>query len=411
MPDLFRHQQNVLDATAEKTKVAYYLDMGLGKTFVGAEKLIQLGARQNLVICQKSKLDDWAEHFRQNYDLPVIVYRKPQQLPDSFIIVINYDLVWRRPELLALSEHTILLDESSQIQNRTSERSKFMLQSQPANVILLSGTPIGGKYESLWTQCRLLGWPISEELFVKHFCNYHFDTTSGFPRKVITGYKNVDRLKTKLAQYGAVFMKTEEVLDLPEQIEQIIPIPATTQYHKFARDRVLSDPELVGDNSLTHLLGMRRLCGAWNAEKLSAVADILDSCDDRVVIFYNFNEELAALRAVCQDRPLSFINGTVKDLTAYEQQPNAVTLVQYQAGAMGLNLQWASRMVFFTLPLSSELYEQAKKRIHRIGQSRTCHYLILLAKDSIEEKIKATLDQRKDYTDELFRRDHDRNTV
>ena len=35
---LFPHQQKALDLTAGKNRVAYYLDMGLGKTFVGGEK-------------------------------------------------------------------------------------------------------------------------------------------------------------------------------------------------------------------------------------------------------------------------------------------------------------------------------------------------------------------------------------
>ena len=56
---LYPHQQQALDETAGLNKVAYYLDMGLGKTFVGSEKMKQLGAKVNLVICQKSKIDDW----------------------------------------------------------------------------------------------------------------------------------------------------------------------------------------------------------------------------------------------------------------------------------------------------------------------------------------------------------------
>lgn len=42
--------------------------MGLGKTFVGSEKLKELNANYNLVICQKSKLQDWHEHFKTFYN-------------------------------------------------------------------------------------------------------------------------------------------------------------------------------------------------------------------------------------------------------------------------------------------------------------------------------------------------------
>ena len=64
---LFEHQKQALDLTKNLNKVAYYLDMGLGKTFVGAEKMVQLGNKVNLVVCQKSKVQDWVDHFIKHY--------------------------------------------------------------------------------------------------------------------------------------------------------------------------------------------------------------------------------------------------------------------------------------------------------------------------------------------------------
>ena len=42
--------------------------MGLGKTFVGSEKMKDLHTGVNLVICQKSKVKDWVKHFKQHYN-------------------------------------------------------------------------------------------------------------------------------------------------------------------------------------------------------------------------------------------------------------------------------------------------------------------------------------------------------
>ena len=74
---------------------------------------------------------------------------------------------------------------------------------------------------------------------------------------------------------------------------------------------------------------------------------------------------------------------------------------------MGLNLQSASKIVYFTPPLSSELYEQSKKRTHRIGQNKTCFYWKLICKGSIEERIYRVLAMRKDYTEALFVKESD----
>ena len=67
MIKLYPHQQEVLKQTNGLNKVAYYLDMGLGKTFVGSEKMMQLGKRLNLIVCQKSKVNDWLEHIATHY--------------------------------------------------------------------------------------------------------------------------------------------------------------------------------------------------------------------------------------------------------------------------------------------------------------------------------------------------------
>lgn len=44
------HQEEVLNLTDDKNRCAYYLDMGLGKTFVGAEKMYLLNNTVNLIV-------------------------------------------------------------------------------------------------------------------------------------------------------------------------------------------------------------------------------------------------------------------------------------------------------------------------------------------------------------------------
>lgn len=401
--------------------------MGLGKTFVGSEKMKLLGAKVNLVVCQKSKVDDWVQHFHEHYqkDAPpftIDVWNMTSKVglkgflsavemlkTGQFTVygVINYDLIFRRPELAELKDFTLMLDESSLIQNEMSKRSKFILKKlKPTNVILLSGTPTGGKYEKLWSQCRLLGWDISKDAFWKTYVNFHFDDRNGFPIKVIDGYKNVERLKHKLREHGAVFMKSEEVFDLPETCNNTLFVSTTKEYRKFRKDAIVEfdNQEFVGDTTLTKMLYERMLCGFANKNKLNAFHDLLESTDDRLIVFYNFQNELLKLQEICADseRPVSIVNGSVKDLSAYETSENSVTLIQYQAGSMGLNLQKSNKITYFTPPLSSELFEQSKKRTHRIGQERTCFYYYLICKNSIEEKIYRTLKMRRDYTEALF---------
>ena len=385
--------------------------------------MIQLGAKVNLIICQKSKIDDWIDHFKEYYqDKCVDIWDLTKKsYYESFFItinelhlnhiinvgIINYDLVFRRPELKQLKDFTLMLDESSIIQNENSKRSRFILRLKPKNIILLSGTPTGGKYEKLWSQMKLLGWNISKEMFYNHYVDYHYDDSNGFPLMIIDGYKNEERLKKKMRNYGCQFLKTEDIIDLPKQIHQDIKVKVIAEYKKFKKNSVVEFKgiELIGNNSLTKMLCERQLCGQYNENKLRVFKDLVESTDDRLIVFYNFYDELEKLCKIVWDcnKPVSVVNGKQKDLLPYENVKNSITFIQYQAGAMGLNLQKANKIIYFTPPLSSELFEQSKKRIHRIGQDKTCFYYYLICKNSIEEKIYKTLAMRRDYTESLFR--------
>lgn len=444
---LYQFQKAVLQGTKNYNRCAYYLDMGLGKTFVGAEKMHQLGAKVNLVVCQKSKVDDWVFHFKTYYankgknmvvfDLTVKKELERFKEVSGFgtfrvVGVINYDLLYRRSYFAHMEGFTLMLDESSVIQNESAKRTKFILKMNPVNVILLSGTPVNGKYEKLWSQCHLLGWGISKKLFYSQYVEQDWieDRRSGFRIPVVTGYKNTDRLKQKLREHGAVFMKTEEAFDLPEQVETTLNVPTTKEYKKFMRDRVITIDtknlcefkdnsdyygtditprvQLIGDTTLTKMLYARQLCGQYNKAKIDRFRELIESTGDRLIVFYNYNAELDRLRNIVQEYTdhISVIRGDEKDLTAYEKYEDSITFVQYQAGAMGLNLQKANKIVYFTLPDKSELFEQSKKRIHRIGQEKGCFYYYLVCPGTVEERIQKTLAKRKDYTDALFEEEY-----
>ena len=445
MINLFQHQQQALDETEGKNRVAYYLDMGLGKTFVGSEKALKLNSRVNLLVCQCSKVQDWIEHMTENYAMNhcwmIYDMTKKNEFdwfmkaamevdnPDRICGVINYELTFRRNVLKTLTGFTLMLDESSLIQNENAKRSKFILGLKPDNVILLSGTPTGGKYENLWSQCQLLGWKISKELFWKQYIQTEWVETDGFWRQQITGYKNVDRLKMKLAEHGAVFMTTEQAgISLPKRNWIKVKTRPSPLYWKFWNDRYIAidsanlgefeldadfygsnahcERELIGDTSLTRRLYARQLCGLYNPARYEAFRDLVNSTEDRLIVFYNFTEEMERLKGIAKglNRPVSVLSGEEKNLDAYRYQHNSITFIQYQAGAMGGNFQLANKIIYFSLPQGSELWEQSQKRIHRLGQERPCFYYLMICPGTVEEDILGALKQRRDYTDELFRK-------
>ena len=127
-------------------------------------------------------------------------------------------------------------------------------------------------------------------------------------------------------------------------------------YWKFWRERVVSvdtgnlgefeldsdfwgsnehaERELIGDTSLTNRLYLRQLCGLYNKARYEAFRDLVDSTEDRLIVFYNFTAEYEAMKAIAErfERPVSVVRGGEDNRTAYERHDNSITFIQYQAG-------------------------------------------------------------------------------
>ena len=116
-------------------------------------------------------------------------------------------------------------------------------------------------------------------------------------------------------------------------------------------------------------------------------SEVLSNYDDKKTVLSSYLIKQMIAKAAA--------NGTEFD--------NSITFIQYQSGSMGLNLQKANKIIYFTPTLSSEMFEQSKKRIHRLGQKESCFYYKLVC--GIEYKIYNTLSMRKDFTDKLFEED------
>ena len=416
MIKLHPHQERAIKQANNRERVAYYLDMGLGKTFVASEQAKLYENDVILVICQNSKVSDWSEHFEKFYSNKVFSITSTKVLKSYVdyhgkkVGVINYEKTYRDnyKRLLELTDFTLIIDESSVLGNSKTNISKFVQKLKFKNLVLLSGTPTSGKYEKLWTQLNLLGWDIKETRFYNQFLNRKLLKRFGrtfYQMDKKEPYKNVNRLKRKMREYGCVFMKTEEVFDLPEQNFIELKIENDENYKEFEEHCIVKfkNVKIIGDTVLNYRLGLRQLACIYNENKKTRLKDLINSTEDRLIIFYNFNDELRAIKdCIPKDRPISYVNGSCVDKNNYNTYDNSITLMQYQAGAKGHNMQKANHLIFYSPTEKCEDYMQSIKRIHRIGQERPCFYYKFIVKDSIEEQIYNALEKGEDYTNELF---------
>lgn len=413
---LYPHQVRILADLYKYNKCAMFLEMGTGKTICGAIKSTSY-YKPVLIVCPKSVIPQWIECFEEwckDYSVYDLTNKKQLQSfmddeADLKMGVINYESAWRKSELLKLKGFTLILDESQAISNPTSKQTKGIVKLKFDNLVLLSGTPCSNaRYDKLYTQLRLLGLNMNKRSYEDRYCNFFEMEKAGVRFRVlskVTPYKRTEELKNVIDDLGGRFMKTDEVIELPQQRFIDVPIKPSKYYKTFVKDGYVDcgEYEYISSSPTTDMLYQRQLCNS--TEKLDIVKTLLESTGDRVIIFYNFNCELELLQQIVSKlkRPLSFVNGSEKNLNCYNNNSDSVTLVQYQSGSSGVNLQKANKMIYYSPPIKSDFFEQSKKRIHRIGQDSKCTYWKLVTTNSIEQKIYNTLDQKRDYTEELFK--------
>ena len=412
---LYSYQVKLLADLYEYNKCGMFLEMGLGKSVLGTIKATSYN-KPVLIISPKSVISQWEGYFKEwASEYRVYNLTNAKQLKsfmcdnqDFKMGIINYQSAWRRPELLKLKGYTLILDESHNIANNTSKQSKFTMKLNFDNLILLSGTPCNGMYHLLYTQLKMLGLHMNKRSYEDRYCNFFDMEKGGVKFRVLSRsspYKNIDELKETIKNLGGRFMKTNDVIELPEQRFIDVGVPVTKQYNAFmVNDYIdLGDMEYIAGSPTEKLLYSRYLCGADNQNKIDVLTTLLEGIDDRAIIFYNFNNEHDVLTKLCKKlkKKAFTCNGNVKQVDEFKQHDKSILLVQYQAGATGLNLQFCNKVVYFTPPLSSNLWEQSKARTWRVGQKSKCTYWIL--KSGVECDILKSLNKKQDYTLKLFK--------
>ena len=431
--ELYAFQRQALDKIEDRDNAALFWQMGAGKTISSIELTERWNSQILICLVLKSTVSQWTDELQGQTDRQVFNGYKKSKKDGirAFIdaagrkaLVIGYDAYKAKSagELRQYindneEEVSMICDESSLIGHMTSERTRAVMKTKTKHRLLLSGTPCsGGKMECMIPTMAMLGWSITKEKFLQQFCHVYEWTDPTRPWMtipIIQGYKNIDKLREGLQEHGGSFITMEEAgVQLPAMTEQIISIQTPPEYKRFMKNGIvkIGDTEIIGENNLTKMLYARQICSVYNPAKAAALEELLQQAgDEPVVIFYNWTAELYVLQKIREKlgRPMSIVNGQKKDLKEYEAgTPGTVILCQYQAASMGLNLQKARICIFYSQCLSYSDYEQAKARIHRIGQNRNCNFYNLICSDSIEEDILETLEQRRDYTEQLFTEKH-----
>lgn len=352
------------------------------------------------------------------------------------IVAVNYEKTWRMIDALkAWQPDLIVCDESQRIKKPGARQSMAMhsLGKLAEFRSILTGTPVPNRPLEFYSQYKFLDETIfgpSHVAFTNRYAIQKGGGGMGF-----ADYLRLDEL-TRLAHSVAYRVTKDEALDLPEWLDREIDLelePAARKTYDqvekaaFAELTTLAaEGTITTPHVLTSMLRLSQITGGFvgddegqvhhiSSAKLKALGDIADDVFDsgkKIVVFARFRAEIEAITKRLQGSlrdpdgvpgevleihggiPIPKRGGIV-DRFQDPDGPRAI-VVQTRAGGLGITLTAADTAVFFSLDYSFENYDQARARIHRIGQKNHCTYIHLMATNTIDQKVLQALRDKRD---------------
>lgn len=296
--------------------------------------------------------------------------------------------------------YILIIDEVHYAKSATAKRAisviKLARSDNCKQVIGLSATAIPNGFIDLQTYGIIFGWWKNKTEFIrKHVL---IDRSRGWPR--IIGYAGEDYLK-KLWQ-SVAFGLDKAILNIPELINITTTINLTpkqqAEYRRIKNERML-DGELLDTPSKLHATLRQHLATA----RIQALEAILDDTDEHILVFYNYNLERDAIIATATKykRELYEQSGHASHLPQGIPSKPSLTLLQYQSGSAGLNLQYAPISVFYSPSYSYMDTEQAKGRNYRGGQTKMVRHYWFKVDKTIDTTVYRCLESKKDFNDSM----------
>ncbi len=389
-------------------------DMGLGKTL---QALCALRGR-SLVVAPTSVIPNWASEARRfRPGLRCAVYHGPGRAldPEAELTVTSYAVLRLDVETLsARSWDTLVLDESQALKNPESQLARAAQRLDARFCLALTGTPVENRLDELWSQFHRLN---------RGLLGSRRDFEERYARPIQRGEAGAAaRLRERIAPFVLRRLKRQVARELPPRTDTVLHAelsPAERAVYDAVRAATL--PALVerlgaGGGVLQALEALLRLrqaaCHpalvpgqtAQSSAKLEVLLEALEEIvaeGHKALVFSQWTALLDLLEPQLRCAALDFarLDGATRDragVVGRFQQPDGPPLLiaSLKAGGVGLNLTAADHVFILDPWWNPAAEDQAADRAHRIGQDRPVMVYRLVARDTVEERILA-LQQHK----------------
>ena len=441
-------------------------DMGIGKTFIGAEAMaehLQADPRAEiLIICPMTVVTNWD---KESYEvlgagvtriahaggpttraLRALELRRKMLGP--LVVIVNYEAMLGKlgAEIWKHRWSLILCDEAQRLKaagGKISKRVSALAARCDARRISLTGTPTPHSHLDAYGIMRFT----DPNVFGTNFDNfkhrytrrkfYGEDTQPIRVKERGQGGRMFDLVPIHMDEFEAKLalaswrVTARDVLDLPPSVteERTVTVrerEAIDAYWGMHRKLVadVGTGKLLASNLGVRVTRLQQIVNGMVKDeggnpvtlgkaKLNALGELFDEIplEEPIVVFGRFHTDLDQIRTAARksgrtSQELSGRVHTPTELELWQRGQTSVLAVQIQSGGVGIDLTRARYAVWFTMPWSVAEYTQAKARLVRPGQERPVTFVRLLCEingvPSIDQMTAHAMDSRREALDEIM---------
>lgn len=455
-------QNRLIDEMKTSAGVVVVLGMGGGKTacaLTAVSDLIDSGViRAAIVIAPKRvALSTWPREIEQWEHLAhlsvgvmggTLANRAAVLREKHDVYVCGIDnLPWLLDELKTLPSHPgldqLIIDELSRFKNPRGARAKTLnkFSTRFGAIWGLTGTPRPNGWEDLWMPLQIISKGLAWGRPFDPWRTAYFEPLDYHGRKWRVREITLPLLQRTVDAWSVTIAPSETV-DVPfvsgPDFDIIVPLSPAAKGDAdsmerelmiaLGREGTLADVD-PGDDAVVVALSQAVASGKlsqimqgylyregeavqhYDANKSDALVDFVADLDgEPLIICYWYQEDLAMLQELWPGMPHlgAGVSDKKADQTIEDWNAGRLPLLALHPASAGhgLNLQFGgSRMLWYSMPWSPELYAQTVKRLARPGQTKPVFVHRMLADHPYEQlrlrRVEEKIDAEQEFISKL----------
>ena len=405
MINLYEYQKRYLADLPVRSIMA--ADTGTGKTFMALAHYQRHAAGAPLLIlapASKIRTEDWERDITEWFgegnepEYAIYSYERFSRNPTNKQFLAGKRAIWHQyAPKYGGKQWAVIFDEVHRAKNPQSGIGKaaYWVAKDAKFFVGLSATPLPNGWIDFANYSKIWGFTKGITDFKDRYCDTV--TYKGFPE--IKGYWREDEL---MQQWHSISKKLtkKEALDLPDRTFIGVDFKRPADYMKTMLDRRNANGDLLDTASaLAHALRQ-----TLTQPKLDYLADIIEGTDENVVIFYNYVTErdaiLDLIKRKFSDRLVIRQDGEKHEVPRkadWDKIKRSITVSHYKSGSTGVEMTYATQVIYFSPTYSYAEYLQSIGRVYRNGQDSKTTFYNFRTPNSIEADIYTVLKTKNDF--------------